>query len=74
MLNRTWRIVLLIVTLIAILWPSILGNSTMWIALIAVVLLLLGEITCKTCMPEHKTGEGRVSGKTVRKTTKKKRR
>lgn len=42
MLNRTWRIILMVIALIYTIWP-VLFTGIRWIALIAVVLLLLGE-------------------------------
>ncbi len=44
MLNRVWRIVLIVIALITIIWPDLLGTSTWWISLVAMVLLLLHEI------------------------------
>ena len=44
MLNRAWRIILLIVALIAMIWPYLLGASTWWIALVAVAILLISEV------------------------------
>jgi len=51
MLNRTWKIVLLIIALIYPIWPDLLGGSIRWIALIAIIILLIGEFVCKSCGP-----------------------
>ena len=48
MLNRTWRIILMVIALIYTVWPD-LFIGIRWIALIAVVILLIGELTCKSC-------------------------
>ena len=49
MLNRVWRIVLLLIVLVLMIWPGLIGVSGSWIALIAVIVLLIGEWTCKSC-------------------------
>jgi Mg2+/Co2+ transporter CorB len=49
MLNRTWRIVLLLIVLILMIWPDLIGTSGSWIALLAVIILLIGEFLCKSC-------------------------
>ena len=49
MLNRTWRIILLIIAGILLIWTDLIGASGQWIALIAVIILLIGEWTCKSC-------------------------
>ena len=48
MLSKTWRIVLLVVALVAMIWPDLIGASTWWVALIAVTALLINEITSET--------------------------
>jgi len=49
MLNRTWRIVLLLIVLVLMVWPDLIGVSGSWIALIAVIILLIGEFACGKC-------------------------
>jgi len=47
MLNRTWKIILLIVALLLAIWPGLLGASaSQWIAAIVLVVLLIAEIMC----------------------------
>ena len=43
MLGRAWKLILLILTLILVVWPDLLGVYTNWIVIIALVILLLGE-------------------------------
>ena len=45
MLSKSWRIVLLVVALAAMLWPDLIGASTWWISLISATVLLINEIT-----------------------------
>ncbi len=45
MLNRTWRIVLLVIVLIGMIWPSLIGSATWWVSLAAAVILLIGEVS-----------------------------
>lgn len=49
MFNRTWRIVLLVAALVTIIWPSLLGQSTGWVSLVAIALLLISELSCHSC-------------------------
>lgn len=44
MLNRVWRIVLLVIALITLIWGDLLGASTWWISVIAVAILLIAEV------------------------------
>lgn len=53
MLNRAWRIILLIVAGVLLLWPDLFAGAR-WVALIAVIILLIGEIAYKSCCPEGK--------------------
>jgi hypothetical protein len=46
MLNRTWRIILLLIVLVLLIWPNLIGVSGSWIALVAAIILLIGEFTC----------------------------
>jgi hypothetical protein len=75
MLGKTWRVVLLVVILVAAVWPNLLGSSTSWIGLIAIVLLLISELTCKnTCEAPMKNSSIRRSRPVARKATRKRRR
>jgi len=47
-MNRTWRLILLIVALIFMIWPDLFPYAN-WVAIIAVILLLIGEFTCGKC-------------------------
>ena len=48
MLNRTWRISLLVVAFILVLYPTLFQYSN-WVAAIAVLVLLFGEFGDKSC-------------------------
>lgn len=50
MIGKSWRIILLIVAIAAMIWPGIIGSSTMYVGLAALVILLIAELTCKDCM------------------------
>ena len=54
MLSRALRRILLVIALLYTVWPDLIGASTRWIALIAVVILLIAEFT-------HGQGSGRNS-------------
>ena len=60
-MNRSWRFTLLIVALILMLWPDIFSYAN-WVAILAVVLLLIDEFNCNKC----------CSNKTMKKTAPKK--
>ncbi|MCH7567972.1 MAG: hypothetical protein IIA87_00990 [Nanoarchaeota archaeon] len=67
MLNRTWKIVLLVIALVFVIWPGLLFNTaTNWIALIAIVILLLGEFTCKSCGPSMSTTSAKSARRSAR--------
>ena len=68
MLNRTWKIILLLIVLVLMIWPDLIGASGSWIALIAVIVLLIGEFACGKCG----TSEARAAP--VRRRSSKKRR
>ena len=68
MLNRTWKIILLLIVLVLMIWPDLIGASGNWIALIAVIILLIGEFTCSTC------GTSKAKAAPVRRRSPKKRR
>ena len=61
MLNRTWRIILIVIALIYTIWPD-LFTGIRWIALIAVILLLLGEFA-------HSRGNSVATVKPVRRSS-----
>ena len=67
MLSRTWRITLLIIAGIFVMWPNLLFLSAInWITLIAVVILLIGELTCKSCGTKSAPMVKKSSGKRMR--------
>lgn len=45
MLNRTWKIVLLLVALILALWPAF--RYSQWVVAIVILVLLIGEFSYK---------------------------
>lgn len=49
MFNRVWRIILLIIALIFVIWPTLLFAGFNWIGLIAIVILLIGEFWGRNC-------------------------
>ncbi len=72
MLNKTWRIVLLIVALLLALWPSLLGEASQWVAAIALVVLLVAEFNCDTCAPKTRTKAATPARAPARSSAKKK--
>ena len=58
MLSKTWRIVLIVVALAAMIWPDLIGASTWWVSLIAVTALLIGEIISEAGNVKHSAMQG----------------
>ena len=56
MLNRVWRIVLIVIALATVIWSDLLGLSTWWVSIIAVSLLLIDEILY---VPHMQTAQAR---------------
>jgi hypothetical protein len=76
MYSKTCKIVLLVIALVAMIWPDLLGvAATFWVGLIAVTLLLIAELSCDNCevpMKSHRSAPARKTNK--RKTSRKKKR
>ena len=71
MLSKSWKIVLLVVALAAMIWPDLIGTATWWVSLIAVTVLLIEEILCSG----HVCGETMMQNNSkLRKSSKKRRR
>ena len=49
MISRTWRLVLLVVALIVVIWPTFFGELSQWVAAVAIAILLIADIGCKEC-------------------------
>ena len=49
MLSRTWRTILLLIVLVLLIWPTLIGEASSWVALLAVVVLLIAEFTSCGC-------------------------
>ena len=49
MISRTWRLVLLVVALIVVIWPTFFGELSQWVAAVAIAILLIADLGCKEC-------------------------
>ncbi|MAG38262.1 hypothetical protein CMI45_02665 [Candidatus Pacearchaeota archaeon] len=77
MLSKTWRVVLLVVALVLTIWPTdILGSNSWWVALAALAILLISELSCgsKCEAPMRTPARRSVRKKVASKKTKKRRR
>jgi hypothetical protein len=73
LLTKTWRIVLLVVILVGVLFSDLIGPSTWWVVLVAIVVLLIAEINCDSCDMSSKIVHKRTSRKRTGRVAKKRR-
>jgi len=48
MLTKNWRIVLLLAALVFNIWPNLWAGFSNWVIIVALVILLVGELSAPT--------------------------
>ena len=54
MLNRNWRIILLLIALVFSIWPQVWADFASWLVWLSLAVLLIGELTCDSCAAPSK--------------------